>query len=439
MPTICSRTCTAGNLPGDMQGNSERPARRNFLLNLFEGAIFIAGGSFISSQTVLPALVSRLEGGNVAVGAVGVITYAGLFLPQLFAARYAQTKPWKKPWAVGFGALQRCIVLLIGVLLLFAGHVPPSVALTLFLLLFIVLQVTVGISTPGWFDLFAKLTPVSRRGRLSGLRTSLGGFGGLLCGMLLTVLLTVLPFPWSYASAFLAAATLQWVSLGLQLGLVEDAPSPVMPSLGMGEYLRQLSAVLRSNREFRAFLFSSVFLVLASLPMGFFTVYALRRFHAPESVVGEFTLLLVAVQVVSALVNGYLADRYGNRVVVLLAGAAMLLASAWALMAPTLAAFRLVFVFAGMNLGSDLMARYNMSVEYGPVEQRSTYVGLMNTVLSPVYLFGLGGGWVSDRFGYETFFALGVIASCAALALFLFRVRDPRHHVPLTAESGLSA
>jgi MFS family permease len=416
-----------------MTEQSDRTARRNFLLNLFEGAVFIAGSSLISSQTVLPALVTRLGGGNVAVGAIGVILYVGLFLPQLFAARYAQTLPWKKPWALGFGAAVRGVVMLIGTLLAFAGNLTPSLVLALFLLLFALQQVSIGICTPGWYDLFAKLTPVSRRGRLSGLRTSFGGFGALLCGMLLTVLLTVLPFPWSYAAAFFVAALLQWVSLGLQYGLVEEHPSPVMPRQAPGEFQRQLRGVLRTNREFRVFLFSSVFLVLGSLPAGFFTVCALRRFQAPESAVGEFTLLLVSVQVVSALVNGYLADRFGNRVVVILAGTSMMLASIWALVAPTLAAFRLVFVFAGINLGSELMARYNMSVEYGPTEQRSTYIGLMNTMLAPVYLFGLGGGWVSDLFGYEALFALGILCSVAALALFVFRVRDPRHHHPVLA------
>jgi MFS family permease len=416
-----------------MPNRTERIGRRNFLLNLFEGAFFIAGSSLISSQTVLPALVTRLGGGNVAVGAVGVILYVGLFLPQLFAARYAQTLPWKKPWALGFGAVVRCVVMLIGVLLAFAGSMTPSMVLALFLLLFALQQMAIGVCTPGWFDLFAKLTPVSRRGRLSGLRTSFGGFAALLCSMLLTFLLTVLPFPWSYAAAFFAAALLQWVSLGLQFRLVEETPSPVMPRLAPGEFRRQLKAVLKSNREFRVFLLSSVFLVLASLPTGFFTVYALRRFQAPESAVGEFTLLIVSVQVVSALVNGYLADRYGNRVVVLMAGTAMLLASIWAVFAPTLAAFRLVFVFAGMHLGSELMSRYNMCVEYGPTEQRSTYIGLMNTFLAPVYLCGLAGGWVSDRFGYETLFVLGILSSLAALTLFLFRVKDPRHYVPVPA------
>ena len=79
-----------------MQEFPDRYVKRNFLINLFEGALFIAGGSFISAQTVLPALVNRLGGGNLTIGALGVIVWIGLFIPQTFAARYAQAQPWKK-------------------------------------------------------------------------------------------------------------------------------------------------------------------------------------------------------------------------------------------------------------------------------------------------------------------------------------------------------
>ena len=77
--------------------------RRNIFLNALEGLLYISSGAFVSVQTVLPALVTRLGGSNVAVGLVGVIAYFGLFLPQLFAARYVETLPWKKPWVLFYG------------------------------------------------------------------------------------------------------------------------------------------------------------------------------------------------------------------------------------------------------------------------------------------------------------------------------------------------
>jgi MFS family permease len=177
----------------------------------------------------------------------------------------------------------------------------------------------------------------------------------------------------------------------------------------------------------------SLFLVVAGMPVGFFTVYALKQFGGNESIVGTFTLAMVAVQVVSAFVNGYVADHYGHKVALLVAASGMLCASIIAILAPSLGWFILVYVFLGVNLGSELMLRYNMSIGYGPVEQRSTYVGLMNTALAPFYLSSLVGGWLSDQFGYHAVFALGAISSAVGIVLLILRVEDPHSvHPSLT-------
>ena len=79
-----------------MNRASDALVRRNFILNVFEGGTYLSSNGFISVQTVLPALVARLGGTNVQVGAVSVISFVGAFLPQVFAARYAESAPWKK-------------------------------------------------------------------------------------------------------------------------------------------------------------------------------------------------------------------------------------------------------------------------------------------------------------------------------------------------------
>ena len=155
-------------------GGSETD-RKNFVLNAAEGSIYLASTAFINPQTVLPALVIGLGGTNIVVGALSALVYVGSFLPQIFAARYVEAQPWKKRWALTFGAVHRIIlVAACGVVFLF-GRDEPQRALWLFLLLYGLMQVVIGVSTPGWFDMVAKLTPPVRRGRLMGLRTSVGG------------------------------------------------------------------------------------------------------------------------------------------------------------------------------------------------------------------------------------------------------------------------
>ena len=408
------------------RGSMTSIQRRNFRINVTEGALFVAGGAFISSQTVLPALVAKLGGSNVAVGSVAVILWVGLFLPQIFSARVVETLCWKKPWAIRFGAIQRVIVLLMGVLVLLFGADRPGLALAGFLTLFALNQIMLGVTTPGWFDLFAKVTPPTRRGRLVGTRNSIGGVAAFFCGLVLTWLLATLEFPLSFGIAFFCAFILQLGSIIVQFKLVEEEPSVVRGQRPISRFLRDLPRIVQGNREFREFLVASAFLVLATMPVGFFTVYGLKEFNADESAVGTFTLVMVAIQVVSAIVNGHIADHYGHKVALVCAATSMFCASVWALVAPSLAWFTLVYMFLGVNLGSELMIRYNMSIEYGPIAQRPTYVGLMNTVLAPLYLSSLAGAWISDLLGYKTVFLTGSIFSVIGIAYLVTRVKDPR-------------
>jgi MFS family permease len=400
--------------------------RKNYILNVAEGVIFVASSAFVSPQIVLPALIARLGGGNLAIGALPVIIYVGLFLPQVFAARYVETHQWKKPWAVRAGTFQRLFVLFMAATIGIFGGSRPGLALGLFLFLYGGMHIVAGIATPGWFDFFTKVTPPDRRGRLAGLRTSLGSVAAFFCGLLLTIILSLFHFPANYAIGFLIAFLLQMASLLTQIYIVEEEPSKVAPRRPIFAYLKELPQVFKANRPFRDFVISSAFLIVANMPIGFFAVHALKRFNADEAAIGEFTLSMISTQIIASFVSGIIADRYGNKRSLIIAACGTLAASIWALLAPSVGWFRLVFMFLGFNLGTEIMARYNISVEYGPAEKRSTYVALMNTALAPVYLSGLLGGWISDRVGYPAVFALGILFSLVGLYFLLYRVRDPR-------------
>ncbi len=404
---------------------------RNLTINLVEGGVYMSSAAFVSIQTVLPALVARLGGSNLEVGVVGVLAYAGVFLPQLFAARYVETLAWKKPWAVRYGTSQRLMVLFMGlVVLLFGGSGSPG-ALWLFFAFFLANQVIAGICTPGWFDLFAKVTSMKKRGRLVGFRNALGGAGAFLGSFVLTWLLATFAFPVNFALALFIAFVLQMSSMVLQRRLDEHEPSPTLARRPFFSFLKGLPGVLRTNREFSRFLVASAFLVIAAVPQGFIVVYALKHFAADESIIGAYTLAMVAMQVVSALVMGYFTDRYGNRLALVIASAAMFCASFWAVLAPSATMLIPAFMLMGINLGIEMMVRFNMAIEYCPPEQRSRYVGLTNTLLAPFYLFGLAGGLLIDGYGYPVVFVGGMLFSLIGSALLIWRVRDPREITPV--------
>lgn len=400
--------------------------RKNLALNVVEGGAYISTTAFLSIQTVLPALVSRLGGTNAEVGLVAAIAYIGAVLPQLFAARIVQTLAWKKPWALRFGTAQRFCILLMGLFILLFGSAGSPFVLWTFLLLFLLNQTIAGIASVGWFDFFVKITSPKKRGRLIGYRTSLGGFGAFLCGFVLTWLLATFAFPLGYALAFVLAFILQIASVGLQRQMIETDPSPTIARRPIFSFLKDLRKVLRADKDFSRFLFASAFLIMAMMPQGFFIVYVLKDFAADESVVGLFTLAMVAIQVVSALVIGFVTDRYGNKAALLSAAIAMLLATCGAIVAPSPGWFVVVFGFLGINFAAEGMLRSNMAIEYSPAAQRSAYIGLMNTLLTPCYFAGLAGGFLADLLGYRGMFVVGALFSVIGISLLAVRVRDPR-------------
>jgi MFS family permease len=400
--------------------------RRNYYVNLAEGALFIASLGILSVQTVLPALVVRLGGSNLMVGALSVIFYMGASLPQIFAARFSATLPWKRPWAILAGTLQRIPVLFMALVILIFGGSHPELALPLFMVTFALGQIAQGISAPGWFDFYAKITSLHRRGRLSGLRNSVGGVGAFLAGILFTLFLGWYAFPTDYGLALLVAFLLQLASILLFFRLIEVEPSPVDPPRKTFAYMKELPGILKRDAPFRRFLVAAMTEIPGMMPVAFFTAYALKTFAVDEAVVGLFTLIMVAFQVLSALVSGFLVDRFGNKVILVISSSALFCASLLALLAPNVVVFSLVFAFVGINLGPAVMARLNISVEFCPVEKRSTYVGLMNTMLAPFYLAALAGGVIADLFGYELLFGAGMLFAGVGATLMIFTVRDPR-------------
>jgi MFS family permease len=398
---------------------------RNLALNVAEGGLYITTTAFLSFQTVLPALVVRLGGSNAEVGLVTAIAYIGAVLPQLFAARFVETLPWKKGWAVRYGTAQRFCVLVMGLFILFFGSNGTWWVLWIFLLLYLVNQSIAGITSVGWFEMFVKIIPPKRRGRLIGYRNSLGGFGAFLGGFVLTWLLARFSFPSGYAFAFMIAFVFQILSAVAQTKMIEAEPSPTVARRPLLPFLRDLRKVLRTDKEYSRFLVASAFLVMAMMPQGFFIVHVLKDFGADESVVGLFTLSMVLIQVVSALVVGFVADHYSNKVALMCAAGGMFMATLGAIVAPSTGWFVIVFGFLGVNFAAEGMLRSNMAIEYAPTAQRSIYIGLMNTLMTPFYFSGFAGGFLADLLGYRGMFAVGAAFSIIGLALLAKRVRDP--------------
>jgi MFS family permease len=401
---------------------------RNVALLGADYGLFLVGLAFASQATILPAFAAWLGAPNVVIGAIPAVMTLGWFLPSLFAAGHTETLARKLPFICRWTGWERAPYLVLALLAFFVAERAPGLTLGVLLAMLLLSTGVGGLLMPAWMDLIGRVVPTDRRGRFFALASLGAGVISFAASFAVAEVLARVPAPASYGYCFLAASAflgLSWVALVL----VREPPGgPAAAPVGLGAYLARVPALLRRDPNLAWFLVARAFAMTGTMGAGFYTVYALRAWEAPAAKAGVFTALLVAGHALGTLTLGWVADRAGHRLVLLVGMAATVAASAVALLAPTLPVFEAVFVLAGVHTAAINVSALNVLLEFAPVpEERPTYVGLGTTLLAPVACSApLVAGLLADGFGFRVIFVVALAAAVIGLGMLATRVRDPR-------------
>lgn len=401
--------------------------RRNFVLNVLDGALFAFALSFASRSTVLPVFVDRMGGGNIAIGMIPVIWLLGFHLPQILIANRARQQERKKPLVLRTAMLQRLPWLALALITYYVVEpASPALALLLFFASFFLAAVAGSLNLPVWFDLIAKITPVKLRGRLFGWRMLLGAALGIGGGIVVERILETMSYPASFAALFGIAFGVMMVSY-IFLALVrEEDISEVTPKRPFHHFLGELPAILKRDRAFRNFLVADALLAMIIMAEAFYTIYAFQKFGLSEGFAGRFTIVVMIGLVVGTLFFGYLADRIGHRINLVLMSVMTIGACILALAAPSVEVYYLVFISGAFTVGLQHISRLPFIAEICGERERSTYVALSNVVTAPFVLSGLAAGWLANALGYEAVFIAAAAIALIAAVWILVMVPEPR-------------
>lgn len=413
-----------------VEGEQDRHARWNFVVNLWDVAFIMLGISLISRETVMPVLISSLTDSKLAIGLIPAIYSLGMSLPQLLVANFSERLQYKKPFVMLIGgAGERGGYLLIGLSIWLFAESAPRLALVLFFVFLAYSAFAMGIGTPAWYDMIAKVVPTQRRGLWSGLAHGLGSLTAVAGAYLVGYMLEEYPYPQNFVMLFLVGFAIMMVSWG-GLALTREPPSTtVKPRVSMVSYLRQLPNLLRRDHNYARFLLSRTVAVLGTMATGFYMVYGIERFQVAGAQVGFLTAVLVASQALLGLIWGVIADRWGHKVV--LAGGALLLMAAaltaWFAAGPGW--LTVVFFLLGAAISAEMTSSLNIILEFCTPADRPTYIGLTNTLLAPTLAIApLIGGWLAILTGgYDMLFLVAAICAGAGALLLMVWVREPRH------------
>lgn len=401
--------------------------RRNFIANVFDGAFFSFGMSFVSLQTIIPVFITTIGGGNIAVGLIPVLWNVGFNLPQILIANYSQRFRIKKRLMLKTAIVQRIPWFMLALL---SYYIIPRVdtrpGLILFFVIFTIAAMGGSINLPIWFDMIAKITPVGTRGRLFAIRLILGAVLGSLGGVIAKHVLDSIDFPTNFALLFLIAFGMMMVSYSFLLILSERRSKFRARPIHVREYVRSLPKILLDERNYRNFLIADALQYIAATANAFFTVHAVKKFSLSASSAGTFTAIMMISMIVGNTFFGYLADRYGHRLNLILSAVVTIISCSIALWALSVEVYYLVFVGLSFTVSLSQISRLTIIVELSTEELRPTYIALTNLISSPFILSGILGGWLADNFGYDIVFIISGIVGFILLLWLSLLVKEPR-------------
>jgi MFS family permease len=419
------------NLGEDMdptiQAEIDKNYKFNFTVNVIDGTLFWFGASFFATRTIAPLFLSYLTDNTLVFGILATIASTGWLLPQMFTANWVQQRPIKKYLPVNIGLFTERLPIILLPLAAWAALKSHTLAIFLFIFLLAWHILGAGVIAVGWQDMLAKIFPVEKRGRFFGTANFSGNATGILGASAAAWVLEYFDFPYNFMVLFGIAGVfifLSWISLAMTR---EPAVPPKKERLTNKLYWRSLPQIIRTDENFRRFLYSQIVLTAGGMGMGFFTIYALRQWSISDGMVGLFTTSLMVGTALSNLIFGWMADKFGHKLVIELSTLALMLSSAIALLSPTPEYFYLVFALQGVYTAGIILSGIMIVFEFCEEDIRPTYIGLTN---SSIGIFAgitpMIGGWLADTAGFAWLFGVSAIFSILSFILLRFTVGEPR-------------
>jgi MFS family permease len=399
---------------------------RNFAAHLAHGLLGQTGMRLINAPTFVPLYIANLAGFDAAAGIARGLQYLGMFLSPILGATLIEHRRRVLPVGFAIGAAMRLQILALALAGLLLPDPWPLLSAWFFLSLF---GFFLGIQGVVFHTLVSKVIPVERRGTLMGLRNALAGITASLAALYAgPMLIAGDALGNGYAATFLFAFVLTSVGLVMLLFVREPASPQVREPARVRERLRQLPALLRSDRAFTRYFIARAMATIGRMAVPFYVLDARGRVDIGGAELGAISGAFILFQSLGPLLGGVVADRRGFRFVFLASLVTWMLAVV-ALMS-TNGAVGLTFVFAalGAGLGGFQMSAQNLVLEYGSRRNLPMRIAVANSASDLVAAVGaLLGGVLTFFVSFDAIFAIALAFQAVALVVVGFWVDEPRN------------
>ena len=368
-------------------------------------------------------------------------------LPPLLASLAQLVSVWcgrfvqRRQSIILFGAYVQCFLWLplLALPLLFPEH-----AVTLFIIVIVFYQASSHLIAPQWSSLMGDLVPRRKRGRYFGMRTryaTVASFSSLVIagsvlhwfdghGATVTGFIVIFSF----------AAIARLVSAYHMSRMYEPPRTAELPSATFN--VKAWTRRFRNSPAVRFSMFYACFQATVSIAAPFFTVYMLRELKFSYLEFMCVTATSVLLHFTSLPTWGRISDAWGNRVIVVFAGALITTFPLLWLVSTNIWFIIGVQMASGMCWSGFGLATTNFLYDTVPAEKRSQYLAFHNVLGAIAVCVGalIGGtlattlphdftlgsyhfDWLTPLYGV---FLISSLARMVVAALCLPRLREVR-------------
>ena len=354
-----------------------------------------------SAKTVLPWLLTSLGAPAFWIGFLVPIRESGSLLPQLAIASAVRKRPYRKHvWVFG-GVLQALALAGMAVSALLLRGWVAGLAVVGLLILFSLARGLVSVASK---DITGKTVPKTRRGRLAGFTTAIGGLLTLALGGVLAVAVPGDPSPWLLALILFGASALWLGASGIFESIAEVPGATEGGENALREAMGRLS-LLRTDPPFRRFVVVRALLISTGLAAPFYVALAREQGGSGGGTLALFILASGLASALSSIFWGRYSDRSSRSVLVTAAAVASSLGMAvffldkgglvqrFSWIAP-LAFFLLAIAHSGIRIG-----RKTYILDMASGTRRTDYVAVSNTVIGAVLMASGALGFLAPVVG----------------------------------------
>ena len=406
---------------------TRRHLRHNVTVNLMDGGFFGLAIGFVSFSTIMPLFVASMTDSATLIGLVPAIHSAGWLLPQLFTANYTSQLRRYKRTVLHLTIHERLPFLGFALVAFLLPKIGLQAGLVISFLLLTWQGLGGGFTANPWTSMISKIIPSDSRGTFFGTQAAVANLFISAAAVGAGYLLNWFDSPYDFMYCFLIASmffTVSWFALAMtrepadHAKVIEENPAPFWHGAG---------TILKRDKNFNWFLTARILSQFATMGFAFYIVYALRRFEMSEVTAGYLTATLTIAQTVANAGMGWLGDRVGHRLMLIVGAASATLSSLLAWLAPSLAWFFPIFILTGFANVSIWTNGMTMTVDFSDEKERPFYIGLAQTLTAPATIIApLIGGWIADTQGFVITFGLSSLLSVVMMSILIFLVKEPR-------------